>query len=427
MSTDEAEMARYELLGSQRLSRVLASPESAPVLGAAALAGLAGEIVRAIEPLTEASPAAMLGTLLAHFGAMAGRGACIKVGSKPHYPNLFVAVVGQTARDRKGTSAAAVRPVLEAADRGSATFMRDRLVLGVQSGEALIQTAAAFAQTEGPPDQRILVYEEEYSRLLTAAARQNSTLSATLRVAWDGDVLSNRTRQETLTAEHAHVGFVGHITLDELRQKLADVEIANGFANRMLHVAASRTRLHPDPGQLPEAEVERFGARLAEAIAFAQSAGALKRAPCFEQAWDAFYRELESQPSAGRIYDALTARGSAHVLRLSLVYALLDRSPVLLERHLRAAATFWEYCEASVAYIWGAQFGCQDADRLFAAVVEAGLTGLSRTEISALFSNNRSKGELDVLVDQLVRGGVAHVVSRGGAGRPRKVLIATHP
>ena len=101
-------------------------------------AALAAEIIRAIEPLTEASPAAMLGTLLAQFGAIARRGACVMVGSKAHYPNLFVAAVRQTARDRKGTSAAANRPMLEAADGDGSPFMRDRFVLGVQSGEALI-------------------------------------------------------------------------------------------------------------------------------------------------------------------------------------------------------------------------------------------------------------------------------------------------
>lgn len=63
-------------------------------------AALAAEIIRAIEPLTEASPAAMLGTLLAQFGALARRGACVMVGSKAHYPNLFVAAVRQTARDQ---------------------------------------------------------------------------------------------------------------------------------------------------------------------------------------------------------------------------------------------------------------------------------------------------------------------------------------
>lgn len=416
--------ARCQLEGRRRLEGVLSSAGSAPVLGDAAMVGLAGDIVRAIEPLTEASPAAMLATLLSKFGAMAGRGPCVMVGSKPHYPNLFVAVVGQTARDRKGTSAAAIRPVLAAADRGSSSFMRDRLVLGLQSGEALIQAAADFPEVDGVADQRILVYEEEYSRLLTAASRQNSTLSPVLRVAWDGDTLSNRTRKETLTAEHAHVGFVGHITIDELRLKLPGVEIANGFANRILHVAACRTQLLPNPGQLPSADVERFGAALADALDLARSAGPLTRSPGFERAWEHFYRVLESQPAAGPIYDALTARGSAHVLRLSLVYALLDRSHVLLESHLNAAAAFWEYCEASVAYIWGAKLSDSDVDRLYSAVVNAGPAGLSRTEISALFSNNRSKPQLDVLVAQLERAGVARVEQQLGGGRPRGVLIA---
>ena len=107
-----------------------------------------------------------------------------------------------------------------------------------------------------------------------------------------------------------------------------------------------------------------------------------------------------------------------------MIYALLDQSPILEEVHLRAAAALWEYSEASVAYIWGATLGEEGLDRLYAAVKAAGKDGLDRTQVSGLFSKNRSRTELDGLVARLVELGLAITASQPTGGRPRQVVTA---
>jgi hypothetical protein len=429
--------ASYEILGRLRLAGVMAAREEAPVLAPDALTGLAGEIIGKLAPITEATPAAMLATLLTTYGAMCGRNAHVLVGSKPHYPNIFAVVIGGTSKDRKGTSAAAVRPILDAADTGKSPFLLYRRLVGLQSGEALIKAAAEAGRTVPPdtsdpfnelagiaPDQRLLVYEEEYAgRMLTAAARRDSILSAILRCAWDGEELANRTKSDPIKASHAHVAVLAHTTMDELLLKMSDVDVANGYANRFLHVLSRRTTLHSNPGQLPDAVVRDLGARLARAIAYAQSSAEITRSPEFDQAWDTLYRVVESQPTGGRAFGNLTARATAHLLRLSLLYALLDQSAVIQVQHLRSAIAFWDYCEATVAYIWGATLGQPKLDQLYKAIAAAGPKGLDRTEINGLFSNNLSKPEVNGLVRQLVDMGLARTESQPTGGRPREVLI----
>src|SRR5437868_8277039 len=78
-------------------------------LAPAAFHGLAGEIVRTIEPHSEADPAALLVQVLVAFGSAAGRSAYVAVEADRHYPNLFVVLVGPTAKGRKGTSWGHVR------------------------------------------------------------------------------------------------------------------------------------------------------------------------------------------------------------------------------------------------------------------------------------------------------------------------------
>jgi hypothetical protein len=44
-------------------------------------------------------------------------------------------------------------------------------------------------------------------------------------------------------------------------------------------------------------------------------------------------------------------------MRLSALYALLDKSAVVKADHLKAALALWEYCEASARFIFGEALG----------------------------------------------------------------------
>ena len=102
---------------------------------APALDGLAGEIIRAIEPHTEADPVAILVQLLIGFGNLIGRSAYFAVEADRHHTNEFAALVGDTAKGRKGTSWGHARRLLEAIDPSWAT---DRVMSGLSTGEGLI-------------------------------------------------------------------------------------------------------------------------------------------------------------------------------------------------------------------------------------------------------------------------------------------------
>jgi hypothetical protein len=72
-----------------------------PVLAKEALQGVAGACVRSIDPHTEADLVAVLANLLCWFGNAIGRGAFVRVGADSHYLNLFLALVGETAKGRE--------------------------------------------------------------------------------------------------------------------------------------------------------------------------------------------------------------------------------------------------------------------------------------------------------------------------------------
>jgi hypothetical protein len=119
------------------------------------------------------------------------------------------------------------------------------------------------------------------------------------------------------------------------------------------------------------------------------------------------------------------ARAEAQVLRLSLVYALLDRYQQIHPEHLRAANAFWRYCAASARYIFGDALGDPVADTIMAALRQAGPDGMTRWEINRLFSSNHTSsrvGQALLLLLRYQRARPMHRASTGG--RPPEAWVA---
>ena len=102
---------------------------------AAAYYGLAGDIVRAIEPHSEADPVALLVQVLTAFGSIIGRRAHFIAEDDRHFPNLFAVLMGRTSKGRKGSSWGRVCRLMDAVD---AEWAAERVQSGLSSGEGLI-------------------------------------------------------------------------------------------------------------------------------------------------------------------------------------------------------------------------------------------------------------------------------------------------
>jgi hypothetical protein len=390
-------------------------------LDEAAYHGLAGEVVRTIEPHTEADPIAVLAQILVGFGNLVGRRAHFRVEADDHYPNLFADLVGETARGRKGTSWSYARRLLEAVDETAAA----RLEGGLASGEGLIsrvrdeQVKVEEGQEKvvdaGVSDKRLLVVEPEFSRVLRVIARDGNTLSAVVRGAWDTGAMGVMTRNSPLRATGAHVSIIGHITVEELRRHLSETEAANGFGNRFLWLCVKRSKLLPEGGNLRDEELARLAWRLKEAADFAAHTGRVERDEEARALW------RETYPTLTRGYPglrgAITARAEAQVVRLSLLYALLDKSDTIRRPHLAAALALWDYADRSAAHIFGASLGDPVADDIL-RLLRQSADGLTRTEISHLFGRNLPADRLTGAFRVLEGAGLAYCEREETGGRP---------
>src|SRR5437899_12601745 len=102
-----------------------------------------------------------------------------------------------------------------------------------------------------------------------------------------------------------------------------------------------------------------------------------------EANWCRVYPSL-SEGKPGMV-GAVTRRGEAQVIRLSCLYALLDRSPIVAVEHLRAALALWNYCEASAEFVFSTTTGDETADILLARLRMRGGDGMTETEIRDSF------------------------------------------
>lgn len=395
------------------------APLGWPQIDQMAFSGLAGEIVSTIAPHTEADPAALLLTFLACIGSSVGSGPHALADGAEHPARLNVVLVGETSRARKGTAHAQIQRVMRYADPG---WLDERTLGGLGSGEGLI---LAVADTEdGPPcDKRLLVFEPEFSRVLSVAAREGCTLSQTLRQAWDTGNLNVITRKDPLRAKGAHVSVIGHITLEELRRRLTDTEAANGFANRFLFGLVRRPHLLPSGGSLEDAVVANLGRRVRLALERFRRFTRMHRAHEAEVLWKELYERMALDLTGG-LAGAITARAEAQVLRLSVVYAGLDGTAEIAESHLEAAWAVWHFCEASAKYIFESATGDEVADRLLRALREAAPAGLDGTQQRDLFGRHVSGDRLANARQHLEDLGLAETVKEDTAGRPRIVTFA---
>jgi len=398
--------------------------------------GLAGDIVKTIEPHTEADPAALLLQLCVAFGNVIVKGNTVlpRPGKKgPHFvieadrhgTNLFTVIVGETAKSRKGTSWGHIRRLFEDVDQ---EWVKNRIESGLSSGEGLIwavrdpiKNTGNSSTDPGISDKRLLVVESEFSSVLKVLKREGNTLSPTVRNAWDTGDLNTLVKNFPAKATDAHISIIGHVTRSELLRYLESTEAANGFGNRFLWGCAQRSKVLPEGGK--EVDLQPLVKRLRATVKFARDSGDVQ-IKFHEEARSLWY-EVYPKLSEGKpgLLGAMIARAESQVLRLSCIYALLDCSLIIRKEHLKAALAVWKYCENSCRYIFGSKLEDPVADTILRALIKSP-EGMTRTAINGLFSRNLGKDKMDEALVFLKKHGFIKPGKRDTGGRPAEVWFA---
>jgi hypothetical protein len=232
-------------------------PESSfpPEMDRMAFRGLAGEVVKRITNGSEICPPSALAHFLAIFGNMLGRGLNKRQGGF-HVPMIWPCITGDTGLARKGVAMRATWLLVDEIDR---SYSARKLQTGLQSPESLIREIAdelRLVNAKGKPyvaiphvyDKRLIVAEEELTRIFALMQRGGSTWSEVIRKLYDcprsidAKALANR-----MKASYPFVTFIGHTTREGLMAKLPSESSMDGLVNRFTFVASYRQGSVPEP------------------------------------------------------------------------------------------------------------------------------------------------------------------------------------
>ena len=401
-----------------------------PVLDETVFYGLAGDIVRTIEPHTEADPVALLVSILAEFGVMIGRGPHMILDGSRHPLLINPVLVGKSSKSRKGSAGKRIKRIFQAVD---IDWTRGQYRGTLSSGEGLVwavrdevwgkdKKGQEVLIDEGVQDKRLFLVQAEFGSVLRVMGRDGKSLSGVIRAAWDGEDLAPMTKMNRIRATAPHIGIIGHVTDDELRRHLTDTEASNGFGNRFMWFLVQRSKEKPFASSPSDFDLNPLIIRLHEALEFSKTMGEISMTEEAKTIWKAVYSQLSADRSG--LAGALLNRAEASVMRLSALNALIASRNQIDVDHLEAALVLWEYAEKSTMMIFGDSIGDPVKDTILSAIRTSG--GMTDTEIYNLFRRNVASSRLSRAKAELKAAGLIIDKAKTTEGRTQTIWRPTH-
>lgn len=360
----------------------------APIFDSGMCPGILGEFIRAETKYSEAPPIGVLANVITRLSADIGRTCFIQVGHKQLHLRMNWLCAGPSGVGRKGTAAEIAEAVRRAAFAGQestdfepALMQPARVLTALSTGEGLVAQVRTSPRPEdtrtfGPPglaDNRLLADSQEFSSVLKKSTGRESTLSGTLREAFDGYPLGNASISNAMCAERPHIVVSASVPALELVGLLsgdAAVEVSNGLLNRFIITYQTRSKIIANPQRGARWVFDQFAEayRLALTTAWgsnarytvsADSTVELTMSPDARACYDEWYVTSQGRADAAAIV-SLTVRESTFLRVYSAILALLRGQLITQREDIEAGILLLKYFRDSLEFIFSQ--GRQTAD-----------------------------------------------------------------
>ena len=357
---------------------------SPPNMTGAMFPGLLKKVVDKCCAGCEAVPVAVAINVLLRLAALIGQHLYIPIGDERRWMNEFILMVGPTGLG-KGSSNHGPKRLFQRVEEFLELDLNNQFQAGtsegisqysnlmshtggLSSGEGLAAAMNDGAEIESQPvtDKRMLIFEPEFSNLMSMSQRTGNILSMVLRNAFDGNDIQPMTKRDKVRVTRPYLCLMAHITASELNShEQSKIMTQNGLLNRFLILWQQPNKVVAFPKPIPEYTVDQLAAELSEIILFARGGSHethYKKIP--EQAqslsfdkdailyWENHYYRLLNRADCEQVM-ALTRRHRLHAIILSGLFALMDKRLVITQADLESALAWCEYSRQSVVYIFG--------------------------------------------------------------------------
>jgi hypothetical protein len=375
------------------------------------LTGIFGNIVKKMYPNVESSRITILIQSMAIFSSMLpyGKGFYYYDGSYKTFLNEFIVLVGNSFSG-KGNSFNNISALFRHVDPN---FLDKNITRNIQSGESLVYRLKDEELDPNDPyavekDKRLLLYQSEFSDLLTVSGREFNTLSSHIRNAFDGEDLENNTKGSLIKASKPYLSIIGHITPSELLNKFSNqVNFFNGFGNRFLwfYIEGSKPLARGGNHKFPDTyqkEIDDLNFAIKKVSRNENDSELIINSEFYEK-YDDWYQKKWNSKSSG-VLDSLSQRDPKHIWKLASVNALANgRIEVGIEDY-NLALLIINYCNKSRTHLFGDKFENPSDQKVINFLFNNGGTA-TRTQISYdLFQRNKNSQQINEIRDRLENG-----------------------
>jgi hypothetical protein len=347
-----------------------------PEMDPAAFRGPLGAVVKALDPITEASPVGTLGSLLAAFSAVLGPDVKVKTGKGRMNLSTGIVLVGRTGIGRKGTASDLMLGVTGQAWKA---WQANNLIEGMPA-------TALGLLGELTDKGSALVYEQECDSMIRSM-KKDPKLGVLLRKGYDGATLSHRTSQADVTVKKPHFAAIVHAQPKNLAKVFGSTDATGGSFNRYLYLAVERSKTLPVFAEADNDDlIAEQASKLRRIAAFAREVDCVtigkKEAAKFEKIHRPAVEALLETDNDD--LSQMTERSMAYMIRIAALYALADLRDKIKSKDLDSALALVRYSVESLSAL------TPHADSLVGKIAdivrEAG--EMSRSELSDALGHN---------------------------------------
>jgi len=325
--------------------------------------GLVGEVARIASTGTEINPVSAATVFMSFLGANMGREKYTAVNDENHNALLFTVHIGRSSVGGKGMSQGLTWKIINRINEIDKGVMCPSYSGGCfSSGEGLATLIPdETPEQKGTKDKRAWVVESELASILTRMLRTGNTLSSTIRDMFDGKGISPANKKKSITTKHTHIGLHACVTGSELKRLLKSTDVDNGFWNRFFMIHAENVGFVPSPSKTPTEIIDKLARATLDIIKYS-----LGDYPNNQNTHELFFsdeakkysdtvKEYYHLPCENEFIASLLARRKPYLNRLSMLFALTDKSRVIDLRHVKAAAAWIEYSSQSIRFVFSSE------------------------------------------------------------------------
>lgn len=395
------------------------------------------EIIRLVEPDTEADPRGVLLAMLSQISSYVGDTLYLDDSGRIRPLIIDTLLIGPTNKGRKGTALAASTRVFNIA---SPDFLAQHEVSGAKTGAGIIgafvkrRDAAKNAQIESlesgreydgidPGDTRMFLVEEEYASVLKSGKR-DATLQGVMRKTWDGADLQNMTKDGGVIRKPVFV-IHGHVSPTEFRHNLSSADVAGGSFNRLICGSVIRSKKLKKRHRIDQENLKMAGEILGEGLDFAKTLDTIALSDSAIDLFDdGLSDEIEGYGEGLPVVEAFVGRAEEYVCRIAAIYAVIDQRKEIKVLDVKAAWNLVKYCLQSITDILQGSEGSNESR--IRAVLRKNPDGVTGTVL--LKATGLNAAAIQDAVDEMADVQTIVVPAKGSkGGRPSTLYVLVEP